>query len=210
MLDSYKHIAIEGNIGSGKTTLAKLLAVDLGGKLILEEFEENTFLAKFYTNPERYAFPTELSFLVERFEQLKSERSLDLFGGVTIADYIIEKCKLFAKHNLHEDQLFIFNKVYDLLRPQLLKPDIILYLHSSTDKLLNQIAKRGREMENSIEASYLEGIQEGYFSLFKQMKDIPILLVNADGLDFVTRKEDYQALRELLTKPYEPGTHVIG
>ena len=143
-MNPYKYISIEGNIGAGKTSLSKLLAEDLGSKLVLEEFTENTFLPKFYENPERYAFPVELSFLSERFSQLKRElNTADLFSPNIISDYFISKCQIFAKNNLSKDEYDLFMKMYEIVEATCPKPDLMVYLYLDVEDLHDNIRKRG-------------------------------------------------------------------
>jgi deoxyadenosine/deoxycytidine kinase len=183
----YSYIAIEGNIGAGKTSLATILANDLKADLILEAFSENVFLEKFYKDPEHYAFPVEVSFLKDRFVQLKQyfdSRNKD----ITIADYSFDKCFVFASVNLPEDELDLFRELYKILAGQLLRPDIILYLHNQTIDLQQNIIKRGRSYELDIEEYYLYKIQDRYYEYFLTIQDIPVLWVDVCGEDFV---DDY-------------------
>lgn len=191
----YEYIAIEGNIGVGKTSLAKRIAKDYNGKLVLEEFAENTFLPKFYENRERYAFPLELSFLAERFSQLKSVLSTkDLFQDCVVADYFIHKCLIFSKANLQDDEYDLFTKMYNIIEQTLPKPDLLVYLHVDTDQLLMNIKKRGRDYEQNIKASYLEEVKNSYFEFIKQHQDLNVLTIDVSGLDFVNNEDDYQKI----------------
>lgn len=182
----YHFIAIEGNIGSGKTTLAKLLAKKLNARLILEEFADNPFLTKFYENPEKYAFPVELFFMAERFKQLENVLpTRDLFHNHIISDYFFTKCLLFAKANLPEDEFSLYQKLYDVMAAQLMAPDLIIFLHCQVEKLQENIKKRGRHYEQNISDEYLRKIQTTYHSYFKQ-HEIKILHVDASKADFLS------------------------
>jgi len=207
---NYNYIAIEGCIGAGKTTLAEMLAADLNAELVLERFADNPFLAKFYKDPEHYAFPLEMTFLTDRYQQLKNLLSKrDLFTDLVVADYFIDKCAIFSKNNLQQDEYNLFLKIYDIITDFLPKPDLLIYLYNSPENLLKNIAKRGREYEQDIRASYLESIQENYLTFFKQRAQFPILIVESNTLDFVKQKEDYKKIKKLLQNNYETGIHRI-
>lgn len=206
----YQFIAIEGNIGSGKTSLAKKLATQFNAKLVLERFSDNPFLPKFYKEPKKYAFALELSFLAERYRQLK-EKLIDgeLFSEFTVSDYLISKCAIFARTNLKDDEYDLFMKLYHIMYASLPQPDILLYLHLDVDKLQQRIHKRGRAYEQSISNEYLEKIQEGYFSFFRSRQELKILMVDYSNADFINNKEDFIKLLEALEKKYQPGIHRI-
>lgn len=196
---NYEYIAIEGNIGVGKTSLANRISADFNAKLVLEEFAENAFLPKFYKNRERYAFPLELSFLAERFSQLKGVLTTkDLFKNLVVADYFIHKCLIFSKANLQEDEYDLFTTMYSIIEQSLPKPDLLIYLHVETDQLLLNIKKRGRDFEQDIEASYLEEVKNSYFSFFKQHQDLNIIIIDVTGMDFVTNDSDYQKILDVI------------
>jgi len=205
---NYNYIAIEGGIGAGKTTLAELLARDFNAELILEKFADNPFLEKFYKDPTHYAFPLEMSFLTDRYQQLKnllSER--DLFTNLVIADYFIDKCAIFSKNNLQPDEYHLFLRIYEIIADFLPKPDLLIYLYNNAENLLENIAKRGRGYEQDIKAEYLESIQENYLTFFKQRAQFPILIVESGTLDFVNQKQDYLKIKALLKQKYEKGVH---
>ncbi len=202
----YKYIAIEGNIGAGKTSLAARLAAEVNAKLILEEFADNPFLPKFYDNPDRYSFPVELSFLSERFSQLKRElKTQDLFSPVIISDYFIGKCQIFAKNNLNADEYELFLKLYDIVETACPKPDLMVYLYLSVEQLQANIRKRGREYEQKITDVYLEQIQHQYLEFIRQHKDRRIVIVDTTGLDFVNSYQDYLRMREIISGSYAKG-----
>ena len=206
----HKYIAIEGNIGAGKTSLAKRVAADLSAKLVLEEFADNTFLPKFYEQPERYAFPVELSFLSERFSQLKREmNTTDLFSPVIVSDYFINKCQIFAKNNLNKDEYDLFLKMYEIVLGTCPKPDLLVYLYLGVDDLLKNIQKRGREYEKQITGEYLSNIQNQYLEFIRQHETMRILIIGTEGLDFVNSEADYQYMFNLIQKPYSPGIHRV-
>jgi len=206
---SYQFIAIEGNIGVGKTTFSKMLSDKLGCKLILEEFADNPFLPKFYKNPERYAFSLELFFMAERYRQLGEVRDQDLFSKGLVSDYFFVKSKLFAKNNLSDEELLLFNRLSDIALNNLPKPDLILYLHSDVDRLQQNISKRGREYEQDISDSYLLDIQNKYFDFFKKQQEYPVLVVDVSDKDFVTDESTFNSLLKLCNQTYEKGIHRI-
>lgn len=206
----YSYIAIEGNIGAGKTSLTNKLAEEFNAKTVLEEFADNPFLPKFYDQPERYAFPLELSFLSERFAQLKKElNSRDLFQPQVLADYFINKSKIFAKANLNKDEYELFDKVYELMQPHLPKPELLVYLHLEVDQLQANIKKRGREYEQQIQDKYLQKIQKNYFSFLKRQRNLRVVIVDTSDVDFVNVDAEYERMKEILSSPYKPGLHQV-
>lgn len=197
-------LVIEGNIGAGKTTFAKMLSAEFDAKLILEQFAENPFLPKFYNDPEKYSFPLELSFLAERYGQLKKElTNRDLFHQNTIADYYFMKSLIFAQNTLARDEYNLYRNFFDIIYERLPKPDLFVYLHLPEELLLMNIKKRGRDYEQSIEAEYLKKLREGYFTFFSQQNDFPVLIVDTSNIDFVAYEEHYYLLRNLVTKPID-------
>ena len=206
----YNYVVVEGSIGAGKTTLATMLASELNAELVLERFADNPFLEKFYKDPEHYAFPVEMTFLMDRYQQLKNLLTArDLFTDFVIGDYFIDKCLLFSKNNLSKDEFSLFKKVFDTSADFLPKPDLILYLYTKPDRLLRQIAKRNRSFEKDITIQYLTDIQEKYLTYFRENPQIPILLVDTENIDFVENDSDYQNLKQLLINPYKAGIHRI-
>lgn len=203
------YIVIEGNIGAGKTSLSKKIANQLNARLILEEFSDNPFLPLFYKNPARYAFPVELFFMTERHKQLQKLLLEDnLFKKHIISDYIFSKTLLFAGQNLESEELRLFQNLFNTLNASFPKPHLLVYLHRSTPNLLINIKNRGRSYESDITAEYLEKIQAAYLNFFKIAKiEIPILVLNIDGLDFVDNEEDYKIIIEQLNKKYTVGLH---
>jgi deoxyguanosine kinase len=205
----YPFIAIEGNIGSGKTTLSEMLAEEFQCKLVLEQFSDNPFLPKFYEQPERHAFPLELFFMAERYQQLGALREGDLFSNQMIADYFLMKSKLFAQNNLKEDELLLFNRLSDIALQNLPKPDLLVYLHSDVSRLQQNIQKRGRGYEQNISDNYLTQIQNRYFDYFRQQQDYPVLILDVTQVNFVEDTIVYQKIVGLLDKSYDIGIHRI-
>ncbi|MCX7954000.1 MAG: deoxynucleoside kinase [Bacteroidales bacterium] len=192
------YIVIEGNIGAGKTTLAKKLAEDLKGRLILERFAENPFLPKFYENPSRWAFPCELSFLANRYYQLKNELlQPSLFDNFIISDYYFIKSLIFSKETLQIDEFRLFSQLFDIIYPQIPKPDIFVYLHAPVYKLQKQIKKRGRIYEQQISDEYLLNIQNNYFEYINNYRNqINFLIIDTEYIDFVENITDYYKIKE--------------
>ena len=186
------YIAIEGNIGAGKTSLSHMLATDFNAKLILERFNDNPFLPKFYEDQARYAFPLEMSFLADRYQQLLEDiTQFDLFKECVIADYDAYKSLIFAKVTLQEEEFNLYKKLFHLMHKELPKPDVYVYLYQNTERLLENIKKRGRAFEKGIEASYLQKINEGYLEFIKNQHDDSIKIINISELDFVKNRNDY-------------------
>ncbi len=204
----HQFLIIEGNIGAGKTTLSQMLAEDFGFKLLLEEFADNPFLPHFYQNPDRYAFPVELFFMTERHKQLQQELAQrDLFQEGIVADYIFYKTLLFARNNLNTEEYRLFQRLFNILNAAFPKPDLLVYLHRSVDRLMDNIRKRGRSFEQEIEPSYLQQIQQSYFEFFRSNEQLPILIIDIEDLDFLNNPEDYQKILDLINRPYRPGLH---
>ncbi len=206
----YNFITIEGTIGAGKTTLAKKLAADFNGKLILEQFEENPFLPKFYEDPQRHAFPVELYFMAERFQHLNKLLSeADIFKSFTVSDFLFQKSLIFANNNLNEDEARLYRMLFDIINPSLPRPDLVIYLYAPVEKLLHNIQKRGRVYEQNISAAYLEHIQSAYLEYFKMQTQSRIVLVNTAQLNFAESEEDYKVITELLTTELNTGLHFV-
>ena len=191
----YNYIAIEGNIGAGKTSLANKIAHDFNAKLILERFNDNPFLPQFYENQQRYAFPLEMSFLADRYQQLLEDiTQFDLFKDVVIADYDAYKSLIFAKVTLQEEEFNLYKKLFHLMHKELPKPDVYIYLYQNTDRLREKIKKRGREYEQSIEASYLQKINEGYLEFIKSQHSDTIKIIDISEMDFGENRKDYLSI----------------
>jgi deoxyguanosine kinase len=205
----YHYIAIEGNIGAGKTTLSHLLAKKLNARLILEQFADNPFLPKFYENPKQNAFTLELFFMAERFKQLKDTiHTSDLFQSITVSDYMFTKCLLFAKVNLPEEEFRLYQKLFDIMQQQVAHPDILIYLHSPVQKLQRNIKKRNREYEQNIADDYLFSIQQTYTSYIKQ-HNIKTIFVDAVNADFLGNDEHLQAVLNALNATTDGGQQYI-
>ena len=206
----HQFLTIEGNIGSGKTSLATMLSKEFNTRLILEEFDDNPFLPLFYKDAERYAFPLELSFLAERFHQLKKILpENDLFQPQIISDYLFNKCLVFAKSNLEEQEYHLYSQLFDIIHPNLPTPNLLVYLYLKPENSLKNIAKRGREYEQEIPISYLEKIQEGYLNYFKQHQDLSILLIDTNNIDFVNNPNDYAKIKEVIDQNYPTGINRV-
>jgi len=206
----YRFVAIEGNIGAGKTTISKRIAADYGFKLILEQFTDNPFLPFFYENAERYAFPVELFFMTERHKQLQQELSQqDLFQGNIVADYFFLKTLLFARNNLHAEEFRLFQRLFHILNANFPKPELLVYLHRPVPNLLENIKGRGRSFEEEISPQYLEKIQNAYFDFFKTASNLPILILDVEEADFLTEVRHYECLLEHLSQTYTEGVHRI-
>ena len=201
----YKHIAIEGNIGSGKTTLATMLAKEYKLKLILEEFAENPFLPKFYNSPEKHAFPLELFFMAERYYQLKKLKEQDLFQPIIVSDYFFVKSKLFAQNNLKHDEMQLFNRLFDIMFSSLTKPDVLVYLYAEIFRLQSNIKNRGRDFEQNISNGYLQDIQDKYLDYLRKQNDFPVLLLDVTDVDFVRDIGVYKSIKDLLKVVREKG-----
>jgi deoxyadenosine/deoxycytidine kinase len=207
----YKFIVIEGLIGAGKTSLSKRIAERYNSKLILEQFADNPFLPKFYDNPGKYSFPLELSFLAERYQQLKDELATgDLFKSFLISDYYFPKSLIFAKSTLVDDEYNLFRKLFNIIHSTLPRPDLYVYLHLSTENALKNIEKRGRSYEQSIEAEYLDVLKKNYFEYFKQEKNIRFLIIDTNGIDFVNNNTDFEAVIDIVfNKEYPIGINRV-
>lgn len=202
----YNFIAIEGNIGAGKTTLCHRLAGQFGCTMVLEQFTDNPFLPYFYLQPERYAFPVELFFMTERHKQLQEHFAQpDLFRTFTVADYFFVKTLLFAKNNLGEEEFRLFQQLFKVLNATFPKPDLLLYLHRPVDVLLRQIRKRGRDIERNISGTYLEGIQNAYLEYLKTETETPVVVLELGKANFERDDAVFKVIVQLLSEPHEKG-----
>lgn len=191
-LENYNYIIIEGNIGAGKTTLVNKIADDFNAKTVLERFADNPFLPKFYEDQNRYAFPLEMSFLADRYQQISDDLAqFDLFKDFIVADYHIFKSLLFAKVTLSEDEYRLYRKLFEIIYKEMPKPDLYIYLYQNTERLLENIKVRGRSYEQEIEAEYLEKINLGYLDYIKTQKDLNVLVIDISDKDFVKNQKDY-------------------
>lgn len=206
----YKYIAIEGNIGAGKTTLAQLLSEVYNGRLILEEFDENPYLAKFYENQERYALQLEMSFLLDRYKQLNSILSEpNIFKDFVIADYMLAKSLLFSKINLSAGDFKLYSTFFDIIQKKLPKPEIIFYLHADTEQLKKNIQKRGRSYEQNINRFYLGKIERIYFEYFKQNPNIKVVVIDVNGKDWISDMYAYESLLGVFEQQYTQGINYV-
>jgi deoxyguanosine kinase len=203
-LQNFNYIAIEGNIGAGKTTLTNKIAEDFNAKTVLERFADNPFLPKFYKDQNRYAFPLEMSFLADRYQQLSDDLAqFDLFKDFIIADYHIFKSLIFAKVTLNEDEFRLYKTLFDIIYKEMPKPDLYIYLYQNTDRLLQNIKKRGRHYEQDISEEYLEKINQGYLDYIKSHQNINILVIDVSERDFVKKQSDYVFVLEEIRKKIE-------
>ncbi|WP_295129013.1 deoxynucleoside kinase [uncultured Chitinophaga sp.] len=206
----YKFVTIEGNIGAGKTTLATRLAAHFNAKLILEEFADNPFLPKFYERPQQYAFPLELFFMAERYKQLKEMLAAqELFSSETvISDYLFIKSLLFARINLAPEEYSLYQKLFEIINPQLRQPDLLIFLNAPITRLQQNIKKRNREYELNIQDAYLANVQDVYMQYLRQ-HPVRTLMVDTAKTDLMYGEGHFEALLQALDKDYEPGIHYL-
>ncbi|MEH0007984.1 MAG: deoxynucleoside kinase [Flavobacteriales bacterium] len=202
----YRYIAIAGNIGSGKTTLAELLAAEYNAKLILEQFADNPFLPKFYEQPDKYALPLEMSFLAQRYQHLKAQLAHpDPLKSLTVSDYDITKSSIFARVTLPEAVYGVYRTIFNRLCSDLIRPELYVYLYRSTENLKRNIRRRGRPYEQSIDAAYLDQINRSYFAFLKSQIGIRILVLDVDNIDFVENADAYLRVKRAFTQSYKLG-----
>jgi len=195
LVEKFNYIAIEGNIGSGKTSLAKMIGDDFNAKLVLERFADNPFLPKFYDDKERYAFPLEMSFLADRYHQLTDDLAqFDLFKNFIVSDYFIFKSLIFAQITLPKEEYSLYRKMFDIMYKEISKPDVYVYLFQNTERLIENIKKRGREYEQNIQPAYLDKIHKGYLNFIKTKEHLSTLIIDVSQLDFVNNEADYQSI----------------
>lgn len=204
----YDYIVIEGNIGTGKTSLAEKIAADYQTRIVLERFADNPFLPLFYDQPQRYAFPLELSFLADRYQQLNDElTSHDLFKQQTLSDYLLSKSLIFATITLKNDENALYQRLFHIINPHLPKPDLLVYLHKDVPNLMQNISKRGRDYEQKIKPDYLADLERGYWEFFKQQSGMRIIAIDTNGVDYVNNPADYEKILDLINRDYAPGLH---
>ena len=196
----HMHIAIAGNIGAGKTTLANMIAEDFNAKIILERFADNPFLPKFYEDNERYAFPLEMSFLADRYQQLSDDLAqFDLFKNFIVSDYYIFKSLIFAQVTLQKEEYFLYRKMFDIMYKEISKPDLYIYLYQNTPRLIENIKTRGRDYEQKIAPEYLDKIHKGYTTFIKTEENLNTLIIDVSDKDFVNNPEDYnKVIKDIL------------
>lgn len=204
--DNLQYIVIEGVIGAGKTTLATLLANHFDGRQVREEFEDNPFLERFYSDRPRWAFQTQLSFLASRFRQQQGLSRRDLFQKLTVSDYAFDKDRIFARINLDGDELSLYETMFGIMQPTTPVPDLIVYLQSSTDRLMANIAARGRTYEAQMEREYIDALNTSYNDYFFHYNASPLLIVNATHIDFVKQSDDLDELIRQIGGITHPGT----
>ena len=192
--EKYRYIVVEGPIGVGKTTLARALSEATGATLVLEDPDANPFLARFYEHPDRYALPTQLFFLFQRADQLRALNQSDMFKRATVADFMLEKDALFARLNLKDDELKLYEQIYAHLAPQASTPDLVIYLQAAADTLIDRVQKRATPYEKNISDAYLVGLAETYTRFFYQYAGAPLLIVNSDRLNFLESADDIALL----------------
>ena len=206
----YNYIAISGTIGAGKSELASRISNLENGNLILEEFAANSFLEKFYKQPDRYAFPLEISFLFERFQQLKTMFSqADIFSQYFVSDYLFDKSLIFAKNNLTDDQFSVFYPLFEAFKEQIPFPDLLIYLHRPVEVLLDNIKSRGRSFEQEIQFEYLNELQKAYLSYFKSFSDKRIVVLQLNDIDFVQDEKMFYQILDLTKQKHNFGMSII-
>lgn len=205
LVEKFNYIAIEGNIGSGKTSLARKIGDDYNAKLVLERFADNPFLPKFYADEDRYAFPLEMSFLADRYHQLTDDiAQFDLFKNFVVSDYYIFKSLIFAQITLPKEEYRLYRKMFDIMYKEIAKPDVYVFLYQNTERLIDNIKKRGRDYEQNIQADYLEKIHKGYLSFIKSKEELNTLIIDVSELDFVNNENDYQIILKQILE-FKPG-----
>ncbi len=207
-MERARYIAVEGPIGVGKTMLATLLAESMGGRLVAETVEENPFLASFYRDRTKHAFQTQVFFLLSRFQQQQQLFQQDLFSQVTVADYLFAKDRIFASLTLDPDELALYERVYELMGPRIVKPDLVVYLQARVDVLLGRIKKRGREFERHFDGAYLDAVCRAYGDFFFRYDETPLLVVNASDIDLESEEES-AALLAVIRKHRKGTQHYI-
>ena len=195
------YIAIEGPIGVGKTSLAELLSKELGARLVLEDFEDNPFLPDFYNDPERFGFQTQLFFLLQRYRQQQDLRQVDMFQKLLITDYMFVKDRLFASLNLDDKEMHLYDTVASLLERNIIRPDLVIYLQADTDVLMNNIAKRGRNMERNVTWEYIDALNQVYTEYFFRYQETPLVIINTDNIDFVDNEKDLKEVIDYIRQP---------
>ncbi len=195
-----RYIVVDGPIGVGKTSLTSLLAEELGGRLVLERAEDNPFLTDFYRDPARYRFQTQTFFLLSRFSQQQEMHQPDLFTRIVVSDYLFEKDRIFAYLNLDEHELALYEQIYRVLEPKIVRPDLVIFLQADTETLLRRIKQRGRSFEKDVDHGYIAAVNEAYSQFFFRYSEAPLLVINTSDIDFVHRRDDLDdLLKQILT-----------
>jgi len=195
------YIALEGPIGVGKTSLAQMLSQELSTRLVLEDFEDNPFLSDFYNDPERFAFQTQLFFLLQRYRQQQELRQVDMFQKLLVTDYMFVKDRLFASLNLDEKEMQLYDTVANLLERNVIKPDLVIYLQADTDLLMENIAKRGRRIEKNITWEYIDALNQVYTEYFFRYQETPLVIINTNNIDFVNNENDLKEVINYIRQP---------
>lgn len=208
-MERARYIVVEGPIGVGKTTLAAILAERFGGRMIAEAVEDNPFLASFYQDRRKHAFQTQLFFLLSRFQQQQDVLQQDLFSQITVADYLFEKDRVFASLTLDANELALYHRVYEILGPRVVKPDLVIYLQARVDVLLARIKGRGREFERHFDPAYLGTLCKAYNDFFFHYEDTPLLVVNTSDIDLVESEADVEALLQVVRRHRGGTQHYI-
>ena len=196
----HRYIVIEGPLGVGKTSLAKMLAEKMNGQTLMEDVEENPFLFNFYQDPQKYRFQAQIFFLLRRYEQAQAMGQMDLFNRVVISDYLFDKDRIFAQVNLDDNEFWLYEQLFQILRKRVTPPDLVLFLQANTDVLMDRIKKRNRKYEKSVNYKYLEKINRAFNDFFFHFSDCPLLVVNASEIDFVHVPEDFENLVDQINK----------
>lgn len=207
--DALDYLAVEGAIGAGTTTLAQMLAEHWTTDLVLEQFEDNPFLERFYEDRDRWAFQTQLAFLASRFRQQKDLAERDLFHDLVVSDYTFDKDRIFARQTLSGDELQLYESLFRLMEPTVPTPDLVVYLQSSPERLMANIAERDRPYERDMDPDYIAGLHAAYDQYFRQYDRTPLLVVNAAEIDFVENRDDFRALTRQIGIPQTPGTRHV-
>ena len=208
------YIAIEGPIGVGKTSLVKLISERLGARVVLEGFEDNPFLTDFYEEPERFAFQTQLFFLLQRYQQQQDLRQVDMFHNLLITDYMFVKDRLFASLNLKDKEMTLYDTVANLLERNIVSPDLVIYLQADTGTLMKNISKRGRSFEKNVSFEYIDALNQVYNEYFFRYQDTPLLIINTNGIDFVGNPKDLEEVVNIIRQPisgtkfFNPATSI--
>ena len=195
------HIAVEGSIGVGKTSLAKILSKKLECKLVLEEFEENPFLAEFYKDPQRFAFQTQLFFLLSRYRQQAELQQIDIFSKSIVSDYMFMKDRIFASLNLSDKEMPLYNNVANILEKTMIYPDLIIFLQSDTERLMQNIKMRGRKYESNMDSNYIDALNQIYNEFFFRYDKCSVLIINTNDIDFVNNENDLKEIMDIIRKP---------
>ena len=197
------HIVVEGSIGVGKTSLSKILSKELKSKLVLEEFADNPFLSDFYKDPQRYAFQTQLFFLLSRYKQQSEFQQIDMFTKSIVSDYMFMKDRIFASLNLNDKEMTLYDNVATILESNMIYPDLIIFLQSDTERLMYNIKNRGRKYENNINWNYIDALNQIYNEFFFRYDKSPLLIINTNDIDFVNDRDDLKEILGIVQKPIQ-------